>query len=35
MGNAKRVFASTVANQYSSRSHAILQLLVEVEKANM
>jgi|694.fasta_scaffold121858_1 kinesin family protein 18/19 len=35
MGNAKRAFASTVANQYSSRSHAILQLLVEVEKANM
>ena len=34
-GNAKRAFASTVANQYSSRSHAILQLMVEVEKPNM
>ena len=33
-GNAKRAFASTMANQYSSRSHAILQLMVEVEKSN-
>lgn len=29
MGNMKRAFASTQANQYSSRSHAILQLMVE------
>ena len=29
-GTAKRVFASTMANQYSSRSHAILQLNVEI-----
>jgi len=29
-GNAKRAFASTMANQYSSRSHAILQRLVEI-----
>ena len=33
-GTAKRVFASTVANQYSSRSHAILQLSVEIQKPN-
>lgn len=33
-GTAKRVFASTMANQYSSRSHAILQLNVEIEKVN-
>jgi kinesin family protein 18/19 len=34
IGNAKRAFASTMANQYSSRSHAILQVMVEVEKPN-
>ena len=34
MGTAKRVFASTNANQYSSRSHAILQLNIEIEKVN-
>lgn len=33
-GTAKRVFASTMANQYSSRSHAILQLSVEIERSN-
>ena len=30
----KRAFASTIANQYSSRSHAILQLMVETQKNN-
>jgi hypothetical protein len=34
LGNTKRAFASTIANQYSSRSHAILQLMVETEKPN-
>jgi len=29
LGNSKRVMASTNANQFSSRSHAILQIIVE------
>jgi len=31
-GNSRRVMASTHANQFSSRSHAILQLIVEKKK---
>lgn len=34
LGLQKRSSSATMANQYSSRSHAVLQMAVEIQRAN-
>lgn len=34
LGLQKRSSSATLANQYSSRSHAVLQMAVEIHKSN-
>jgi len=34
LGLQKRSSSATMANQYSSRSHAVLQMAVEIQKQN-
>lgn len=35
LGNSRRTMASTAANQFSSRSHAILQIFLEIPQKNL
>ena len=35
LGNSRRTMASTAANQFSSRSHAILQILLEIHNKDL